>query len=96
MKTQDDKAKVLLSNQEWIAWGRLDPLYAVASLDERAQSGSLPWTEEQFYKLGASDWELFRSEWEQYGVRYGTCVEIGCGAGRLTTHIARFFKQYTV
>jgi SAM-dependent methyltransferase len=87
-----DKTKPLASNQEWDAWGKLDPLYSVASLSERAKTGANPWTDETFYELGAIDWNIFRSKWQQYGVNPGTCVEIGCGAGRMSVHLARYFE----
>jgi SAM-dependent methyltransferase len=85
--------KSLPSNEEWKAWGKLDPLYGVATVREHAKNGTSPWTDEAFYEVGATDWRLFRSKWEQYGVGRGTCVEIGCGAGRLTAHLAQFFKS---
>ena len=40
----------------------------------------------------AIDWNFFRSKWQQYGLRRGTCVEIGCDAGRLIAHLARYFR----
>jgi ubiquinone/menaquinone biosynthesis C-methylase UbiE len=92
MELRNDKGKRPTSNQEWIAWGEMDPLYGVATLHGRSHMGSDPWTDEQFYELGASDWDRFRAQWEKYGLQQGTCVEIGCGAGRLTMPMARFFK----
>jgi SAM-dependent methyltransferase len=85
--------KSLASNEEWKAWGKLDPLYGVAALPRRAKNGTDPWTDERFYETGAIDWSLFCSRWEQYGVKRNTCVEIGCGAGRMTTHLARYFQR---
>ncbi len=84
--------KSLASNEEWQAWGKLDPLYAVASIDERAKRGRNPWTQESFSEIGAIDWDFFRPNWEQYGLNRGTCVEIGCGAGRLTGQLAGHFQ----
>jgi SAM-dependent methyltransferase len=89
-RAKDDAAR-LASNEEWQAWGRLDPLYGVAAIPGRADAN--PWTDEAFYEMGAIDWNLFRPKWEQYGVRRGSCVEIGCGAGRLTAHLARYFHS---
>ena len=80
------------SNEEWQAWGKLDPLYAVASIDEHAKGGQDPWTEGSFYQIGAVDWDFFRPNWDQYGLAPGTCVEIGCGAGRLTAQLSRYFQ----
>ena len=91
MKFRGAKKNILASNEEWVAWGELDPLYGVATKREHAQTGPNPWTDDRFYRLGASDWDGFRSKWEQYGLRPGTCVEIGCGAGRMTAHLARYF-----
>jgi len=84
--------KSLASNEEWRAWGKLDPLYGVATIPGHAKNGANPWTDESFYEIGAIDWNLFRCKWEHYGVSPGTCVEIGCGAGRLTAHLARYFR----
>lgn len=81
------------SNEEWTAWGKVDPLYGVATIPSRARTHQNPWTDEAFYELGAVDWNFFRSRWEQYGLDPTTCVEIGCGAGRLTTHLARTFAM---
>jgi SAM-dependent methyltransferase len=92
MKHPLDKHMPLASNQEWEAWGKLDPLYGVATVRERAKTGANPWTEETFYELGAIDWNLFRVKWEQYGLRPGSCVEIGCGAGRMSIHLAQYFE----
>ena len=84
--------KDLASNEEWKAWGELDPLYGVATIPGRAKNGADPWTNESFYDTGGIDWSTFQSAWEQYGVKPGTCVEIGCGAGRLTAPLAKFFQ----
>lgn len=52
------------------------------------------WTEEEFYDVGRTDWEDFRSQWRHYaGELGGTCLEIGCGAGRLTRQLATEFDQ---
>jgi SAM-dependent methyltransferase len=84
----------LKSNQEWKQWGKEDPLYGVASWANKEKEGSSPWTDEDFYALGESDWRDFLEHWTQYGVsRQGTCVEIGCGAGRMTRMLAGFFDR---
>jgi SAM-dependent methyltransferase len=92
MESRTERTRPPASNQEWDAWGKLDPLYGVATIPEHAKTGSRPWNDETFYELGAVDWSFFRSKWEQYGLTRGTCVEIGCGAGRMTVHLARYFE----
>jgi SAM-dependent methyltransferase len=81
------------SNLEWEKWGQHDPLWAVAAWRGRRRDGVNPWTDSAFYALGALDWDDFRSHWVKYGVPRGSAVEIGCGAGRLTGHMATFFDH---
>lgn len=83
------------SNLEWKRWGHADPFFGVASWLGTDRDGPNPWTPEEFYALGASDWADFRKRWWGYGVTTDHCVEIGCGAGRLTTHIAADFSKVT-
>jgi ubiquinone/menaquinone biosynthesis C-methylase UbiE len=83
----------LKSNTEWKQWGKEDPLYGVASWANKQKDGSSPWTEKDFYALGESDWRDFLAHWNQYGISKGTCIEIGCGAGRMTRALATFFDR---
>src|SRR5688500_1524383 len=86
------KAQPPASNIEWKAWAQKDPLYAVATCPERNKEGAAPWSDEEFYALGKSDWEDCRGRWELYGLERDSCAEIGCGAGRITLHMARYFS----
>jgi SAM-dependent methyltransferase len=81
------------SNTEWEQWGEVDPLWAVASWAGKEAGSDAAWTEEEFYALGRQDWADFLAHWERYGVMPGSCVEIGCGAGRLTIPMAEFFTH---
>ena len=81
------------SNIEWRKWGRTDPYYGVASWPGRQQGGANPWTAEDFYALGQSDWADFCRQWVNYGVDFGRVAEIGCGAGRLTKYMAADFAH---
>jgi ubiquinone/menaquinone biosynthesis C-methylase UbiE len=83
----------LKSNAEWKRWGKDDPLWGVASWAGREKDEATPWTEEEFYALGESDWRDFQMHWVQYGVSTKNCLEIGCGAGRLTKQLAGFFDH---
>ncbi len=85
------KVKPPASNIEWTAWAEKDPLYAVATCPERNKGGQTPWSDDDFYALGKSDWEDFRERWQQYGLDLDSCVEIGCGAGRMTRNMADHF-----
>lgn len=80
----------LKSTLEWQALARHDALYAIACWEGKKGA----WTPEEFYGLGRSDWEDFRRHWRHFdGDLGGTCVELGCGAGRLTVALADDFDR---
>jgi ubiquinone/menaquinone biosynthesis C-methylase UbiE len=91
--TEDAFMTGLKSNAEWKQWGKDDPLWGVASWASKQKNGTSPWTEEEFYALGQSDWRDFLGHWRQYGVSTTDCLEIGCGAGRITKQLAMFFDH---
>jgi ubiquinone/menaquinone biosynthesis C-methylase UbiE len=79
------------SNTEWLAWAKVDPLFAISTVPGRERKGTHPWTLPEFYETGAVHWSLYRKEWRRYGLGFGTCLDLGCGAGRMTKHIAEDF-----
>lgn len=83
----------LKSNAEWKQWGKDDPLFGVAAWAGKEKDGSSPWTEEEFYAVGESDWRDFVSHWQHYGLSKQSCLEIGCGAGRITKPLATYFDH---
>ena len=87
------ESRIPESNQEWQAWGEKDPLFGVIPQPGKERDGPTPWTDADFYQTGRSDWEEFMRRWQRYGVERESCVEIGCGAGRLTRHIAKDFTE---
>jgi ubiquinone/menaquinone biosynthesis C-methylase UbiE len=85
-----DPVGKLATTGEWQALARIDPFYAVASWPGKRGS----WTREEFYELGRSDWADAVKHWLQYEPQLrGTCVEIGCGAGRMTAPLAGHFDR---
>jgi ubiquinone/menaquinone biosynthesis C-methylase UbiE len=83
----------LKSNAEWQQWGKDDPLWAVSSWSNKRKGEQLPWTDEEFYALGESDFKDLFHHWQHYGVNLESCLEIGCGAGRLTRQLADAFHH---
>ena len=83
------------SNIEWKIWGERDPLYAVATWQGKERGSPNEWTDQEFYDLGRSDWEDFLRHWQHYGLEIGECIEIGCGAGRITAQLGRSFRHVT-
>jgi ubiquinone/menaquinone biosynthesis C-methylase UbiE len=83
----------LKSNTEWKLWGKDDPLWGVSSWANKQKDGASPWTAEEFYALGEADWQDFFGHWRGYGVNTQSCLEIGCGAGRITRQLAGSFDH---
>jgi ubiquinone/menaquinone biosynthesis C-methylase UbiE len=84
-------AKPSGATAEWRQIARNDDvLFSITSWpDKRGQ-----WTERDFYASGDMDWEDFRTHWSHFDPKLGgTCVEIGCGAGRLTRPLSSFFDR---
>lgn len=88
--------KELPSNKEWIFWGRTDPLFGVASKSGREFDGPNPWTNDEFLEMGRKYFSEVWRQWEQYGTPGSKhCVEIGCGAGRITNQLVQVFDHVT-
>lgn len=83
------------SNLEWEIWGERDPLFAVATWDGKERGSPDAWTDAEFYELGRQDWADFQKHWQHYGLRPGACVEIGCGAGRISRQLGEHFENVT-
>ena len=81
----------LESNTEWIRWGKEDPLWSVCTEPGRERGASSEWTEDEFYAAGESDWRDFLQAWQMYGLSTDSCLEIGCGAGRITRQLSSAF-----
>jgi ubiquinone/menaquinone biosynthesis C-methylase UbiE len=78
------------TTEEWRQLAKLDPLYVIATRPDREGA----WTAEEFYAEGRSDWADFRHHWRHYWPALGgSCVEIGCGAGRITRALAEDFAD---
>ena len=80
------------SNLEWQAWGAKDPLFGVIPQPGRECDSSSPWTDENFYETGRIDWGECVERWQKYGLNQDSCLEIGCGAGRMTKAIGADFR----
>lgn len=87
------KRPTVASNVEWLQYGAEDPFWGVASWNGREKNGDNPWSAEESYELGRQDWRDFRRHWRDYGMQGGVAAEIGCGAGRLTMHMAEDFTR---
>jgi len=81
------------SNIEWQRWAKDDPLYGIDSMPGRHRTGPNPWTPSEFYEHGAQRWSEYLPVWQRYGLNRDSCLEIGCGAGRITRQLVQFFES---
>jgi ubiquinone/menaquinone biosynthesis C-methylase UbiE len=79
------------SNREWIYWGDSDPFYGVLSVPGKNTRDADPWKEEEFYAQAIPEFAVNLRHWESYGLIPEACVEIGCGAGRMTRCLQTVF-----
>ncbi len=69
-------------------------MWSVATWKDRERDGSMPWTIDEFREAGRSDCADIMRHWDHYGrISRGTCIEIGCGAGRLTSALLGHFDR---
>lgn len=82
--------KPLATTSEWRALAKIDPLFVVAT--HPGKRGN--WDPQEFYAQGAADWEDAKRQWRHYEPQLGgVCIEIGCGAGRITAALAASFDH---
>jgi SAM-dependent methyltransferase len=89
-------AKLLnrLSDQ-WKKLGESDPYWSVLTHDDFRMQGMDADKLEEFYETGrvsAGIIELFEKKTETT-VGRGVCLELGCGVGRITAHLAEKFER---
>lgn len=78
------------TTREWRTLAQDDPLYAIAAWSGKERGG---WTTADFYATGLAEWADFECVWSQYSTLGGVCLEIGCGAGRITNGLAKTFDR---
>lgn len=78
------------SNTSWKNAAQEDAFHAVASEKGRRKGGPKAWDNESFLAKGREYVELTRPGWEG---ATGPVLEVGCGAGRVTTALASVFPK---
>src|SRR5580658_8467087 len=78
--------------RHWDALARDDPFWAV--LTESQKQGNR-WAIDEFFSTGVAEVEkdVARARECAPGLRMGSALDFGCGAGRLTQALARHFER---
>jgi ubiquinone/menaquinone biosynthesis C-methylase UbiE len=98
-RTRDSRrpvpARSLRANrQAWNDWGSIDPLWAILT-DPDLKHGR--WDLDRFWRLGEDEIERVMSTAATLGYPAGhdAALDFGCGVGRLTRAMARYFSHCT-
>jgi ubiquinone/menaquinone biosynthesis C-methylase UbiE len=79
--------------ENWQSLGSDDPLWAILS-DPRAKGGK--WSVDEFLRTGQTEIDRVFTWLHNHGlkeIRYGSAIDFGCGAGRLTQALAKRFDR---
>ena len=82
-------------HKEWEHLGCTEPFWSVVTQPQYFQA-DFEANREQFYKSGNHSCQVFLSAVRRSGVRpsdLDTCLEVGCGVGRVTGHLAGAFSK---
>jgi SAM-dependent methyltransferase len=80
---------------EWEAFGKEDPHWSVLT-HEDFRKDAIDGNRESFFASGAHIVNVARSFCTRNGLdigAFGLCLELGCGVGRITTHLAKVFPR---
>jgi 2-polyprenyl-3-methyl-5-hydroxy-6-metoxy-1,4-benzoquinol methylase len=97
VQVTDDQRRALFERlqSQWRALGEAEPFWSVLTHSEYLQANLDPSGLAAFYDTGAAHAALIDHACERTGVtiRRGACLELGCGVGRITKHLAARFEQ---
>lgn len=94
--TDDQRAALFQRLQsQWTALGASEPFWSVLTHDGYRTSNLDDQARRTFYETGAPDAALVERACSRTGVevRRGVCLELGCGVGRITKHLAARFEN---
>ena len=78
--------------KNWNAFGKMDALWAILQAPDKKGK---KWKQEEFFKSGAIEIDAVMQHIESLGVSLprGRALDFGCGVGRLTQGLARYFAN---
>ena len=80
--------------RQWSELGDVEPYWSVLT-SEQFKMNNIDGNEAEFYRLGEDLANLINifSERNSLPVPSGVCLELGCGVGRVTLHLAKMFEK---
>lgn len=85
-----DKIKELHEN--WDAYGRTDPFWAIATRKEKKGN---KWDINEFFQTGKTqiDWAIGELQLIDVEIEYAAALDFGCGVGRVSQALANYFDR---
>jgi ubiquinone/menaquinone biosynthesis C-methylase UbiE len=82
---------LLATKNKWNILAQKDPLWSVLTWDDKKNHN---WEANDFYKTGEDEVLSILNEAKNYGINisYNKALDFGCGAGRITSALARNFE----
>lgn len=78
--------------KNWNDFGEKDPFWAVISWPEKKGN---KWNKDDFFKLGEQEIDAIIGEIKSMGknLNFQRCLDFGCGVGRLSQALAKYFSE---
>lgn len=78
--------------KNWQEFGRTDPLWAIIGWPDKKGNR---WDINEFFHMGIDDINVIMSQIKSMGIslRYGKALDFGCGVGRLTQALVKYFDE---
>lgn len=90
--TRDSRMNTKSMQDNWDAWGREDPLWAITTFDDKRGNR---WNLDEFMQTGERDVTALMAFIDTLGLdlERGRALDFGCGVGRLTQPLSRHFER---
>jgi len=86
---------ILQLKEFWSNYGNDEPYWSVLT-EEKYGKKYIHKHQEEFYKTGVGSQKKMMDALNRSGIsikKFSTCLEFGCGVGRVTVHLAKLFKS---
>jgi 2-polyprenyl-3-methyl-5-hydroxy-6-metoxy-1,4-benzoquinol methylase len=92
VSTDSNKTTLTSLENNWDWFGRVDPLWAISSYKDKKGN---KWDNNEFFSTGLVEIEKIMKYLESHNVevRHNKALDFGCGVGRLTQALARYFDS---